>query len=179
MWRISVRKWQNFSVKVQKYSHSFAVLTLDFKNCDSRYKVFGAKTYLNRMTLTRWTVNQNLHLRHVLYSLLLRLWPPPSNLQFSKIHHILLIFPCWLHLISHCLPPIFRIRPFLILHISWFQIHTITSFFDRQCSWSWSQFASINIRKSAPIISRRLDWKNVRDDDSDEGRIQLQKTYLR
>ena len=65
----------------------------------------------------------------MLHRFLLLIQHPPATLQISKIRHILLIFLSRLHLIFHLLPPIFRTCNLLILHILWWQILIIISFF--------------------------------------------------
>ena len=133
------------------------------------------------MTLIRWTVNQKLNLRHMLYCLLLWLHPPPTNLQFSKILHIYLLLPCQLRLVFHLLPPI-SVHDAFLLWTSHDVEHSLQpAFFNQQRSWSRLQFFSINIKKFASIINWRFDWKIVRYDTSYEERIQQnqQKSYSR
>ena len=96
------------------------------------------------MILSSQTANQNLQLQQVLLYFFLQLCPPLANLQFSEIHYILLIFLCWLCLISHCPPPIFGLWPLLIIYILCFWNCMTTSI-------SWSNMLMVLI----PMLLRQ------------------------
>ena len=80
------------------------------KKRDSRYEVFGAKNSPESVDSNKVDSQKKLQLRHMMFCFLLLLQPPPANIQFYKILHILLIFLCRHCLIFHCLPPIFHTR---------------------------------------------------------------------